>query len=46
MEVKRERLDLVPGKRPGGDLKADFRARQLAARDMLRGDLEGEALEQ
>ncbi|HLH65575.1 MAG TPA: NADH-quinone oxidoreductase subunit B family protein [Solirubrobacteraceae bacterium] len=35
MEVRRERL-------AGGD---QFRARQLLARDMLRGDLEGEALE-
>jgi NADH-quinone oxidoreductase subunit B len=42
MEMKRERLDLVPGMNPAHD----FRARQLAARDMLRGDLEGEALEQ
>jgi NADH-quinone oxidoreductase subunit B len=33
MEVKRERLP------------ADFRVRQLQARDMLRGDLEGEDLE-
>jgi NADH-quinone oxidoreductase subunit B len=35
MEIKREPLD-APG---------DFRSRQLLARDMLRGDLEGEALE-
>jgi NADH-quinone oxidoreductase subunit B len=35
MEVKREPLG-----------NPDFRARQLLARDMLRGDLEGEALEQ
>ena len=35
MEVKRERLG-APG---------DFRSRQLLSRDMLRGDLEGEALE-
>jgi NADH-quinone oxidoreductase subunit B len=35
MEVKREPLDGA----------ADFRARQLMARDMLRGDLEGEELE-
>jgi len=38
MEVKRERLG--PASVPD-----DFRARQLTARDMLRGDLEGEALE-
>jgi NADH-quinone oxidoreductase subunit B len=38
MEVKREKLG--PGSAPG-----DFRARQLLSRDMLRGDLEGEALE-
>ncbi len=36
MEVKRERLDGAP---------TDFRARQLMARDMLRGDLEGPELE-
>ena len=43
MEVKREPLGTtVPGSNPA----QDFRARQLAARDMLRGDLEGEALEQ
>ena len=36
MEVKRERLSGAP---------TDFRARQLMARDMLRGDLEGEELE-
>jgi NADH-quinone oxidoreductase subunit B len=35
MEVKREPLS-----------NPDFRARQLLARDMLRGDLEGDALEQ
>ena len=39
MEIKREIIE--PGHAP-----ADFRARQLLARDMLRGDLEGEALEQ
>ena len=38
MEVKRELLG------PAGP-PTDFRARQLLARDMLRGDLEGEALE-
>jgi NADH-quinone oxidoreductase subunit B len=36
MEVKRERLNGAP---------TDFRARQLLARDMLRGDLEGPELE-
>jgi NADH-quinone oxidoreductase subunit B len=36
MEMKRERLNGAP---------TDFRARQLMARDMLRGDLEGEELE-
>ncbi len=36
MEMKRERLDGAP---------TDFRARQLMARDMLRGDLEGPELE-
>ena len=46
MEVKREPLSILPGTVPGVDPKADFRARQLAARDMLRGDLEGDALEQ
>jgi NADH-quinone oxidoreductase subunit B len=35
MEIKREPLGAT----------TDFRARQLLARDMLRGDLEGEALE-
>jgi NADH-quinone oxidoreductase subunit B len=38
MEVKREKLG-PPG------APSDFRARQLLSRDMLRGDLEGEALE-
>ena len=38
MEIKRERLG------SGGD--GEFRARQLRARDMLRGDLEGPELEQ
>lgn len=41
MEVKREPLGVVGSTDP----RQDFRARQLAARDMLRGDLEGEALE-
>jgi len=36
MEVKRERLNGPP---------SDFRSRQLMARDMLRGDLEGPELE-
>ena len=36
MEIKREKLDGPP---------TDFRARQLLSRDLLRGDLEGEALE-
>jgi NADH-quinone oxidoreductase subunit B len=39
MEVKREKLE-------GTGAPADFRSRQLLARDMLRGDLEGEALDQ
>jgi NADH-quinone oxidoreductase subunit B len=38
MEIKRERL--------GNNADGDFRARQLRARDMLRGDLEGPELEQ
>ena len=38
MEVKREAL--------GSGSSGDFRARQLRARDMLRGDLEGPELEQ
>ena len=38
MEVKREAL--------GAGSTGDFRARQLRARDMLRGDLEGAELEQ
>ena len=37
MAVKREKITA-----PGG---GDFRIRQLRARDMLRGDLEGEQLE-
>jgi NADH-quinone oxidoreductase subunit B len=48
MEVKREKLG--PARHPGNPTHPagapeDFRARQLMARDMLRGDLEGEALE-
>jgi len=39
MEIKREPLDA------GGGTPGDFRARQLLARDMLNGDLEGEALQ-
>ena len=38
MEVTRHQL--------GSGANAEFRARQLRARDMLRGDLEGEELEQ
>ena len=38
MEIKRERL--------GANTDGEFRARQLRARDMLRGDLEGPELEQ
>ncbi len=38
MEIKREKLE-------GQGRPSDFRARQLLARDMLRGDLEGEALD-
>ena len=38
MEIKRERL--------GSGSDGEFRARQLRARDMLRGDLEGPELEQ
>ncbi len=42
MEIKREKLGPAPGgpQATGGDL----RSRQLAARDMLRGDLSDEAL--
>jgi NADH-quinone oxidoreductase subunit B len=43
MEVKRQKLAIPP---EGADLSnADFRIRQLRARDMLRGDLEGEQLD-
>jgi NADH-quinone oxidoreductase subunit B len=45
MAVKREKLIRIDG---GADLSGeaeDFRIRQLRARDMLRGDLEGEDLE-
>jgi NADH-quinone oxidoreductase subunit B len=38
MEIKREPLG-------GGPASLDFRSRQLLARDMLNGDLEGEALQ-
>jgi NADH-quinone oxidoreductase subunit B len=38
MEIKREPLD-------GPRAPSDFRSRQLLARDMLNGDLEGEALQ-
>ncbi|HZE03742.1 MAG TPA: NADH-quinone oxidoreductase subunit B family protein, partial [Solirubrobacteraceae bacterium] len=45
MEMKREKLGPAqPSTRPNG-APTDFRARQLMARDMLRGDLEGEELE-
>src|SRR5258708_160650 len=54
MEVKREPIDLLK-REPSELLKAgpgaeeidptDFRSRQLAARDMLRGDLDDEQLE-
>jgi NADH-quinone oxidoreductase subunit B len=40
VELKRESLGAG-----GAEAPADFRARQLLARDMLRGDLEGDALE-
>jgi NADH-quinone oxidoreductase subunit B len=39
MEIKRELLD------SGGAAPSDFRSRQMLARDMLNGDLEGEALQ-
>ena len=42
MEIKREPLG-KPVDAPGAP--ADFRSRQLLARDMLTGELEGEALE-
>jgi NADH-quinone oxidoreductase subunit B len=43
MEVKRQKLAVAPAET---DLsQEDFRIRQLRARDMLRGDLEGEELE-
>jgi NADH-quinone oxidoreductase subunit B len=52
MEIKRELLatssaltDVPPSETNPPDAKAEFRAQQLLARDMLRGDLEGEALE-
>ena len=34
-----------PGSEPAGGDKDDLRIRQLRARDMLRGDLEGEELD-
>jgi NADH-quinone oxidoreductase subunit B len=43
MEIKREVLD--PASDPQHRAPDAFRSRQLLARDMLRGDLEGEALE-
>src|SRR5205085_8574284 len=49
MEVKREALSTsppVPGSpAPGTSPPSDFRARQLQAREMLRGDLEGDDLD-
>ena len=44
MAVKREKLVAADGSELSSD-KEDFRIRQLRARDMLRGDLEGENLE-
>jgi NADH-quinone oxidoreductase subunit B len=44
MEIKREPLGDAASAPAGAP--ADFRSRQLQARDMLRGDLEGQALEQ
>jgi NADH-quinone oxidoreductase subunit B len=44
VEIKREPLGTGTG--AGATDPANFRVRQLKARDMLRGDLEGEALEQ
>jgi NADH-quinone oxidoreductase subunit B len=49
MEVKREALSASPSTpgnpTPGTNPPTDFRARQLKARDMLRGDLEGDDLD-
>jgi NADH-quinone oxidoreductase subunit B len=45
MAVKREKLTRTDGSAPAGGDTGDFRIRQLRARDMLRGDLEGEELD-
>jgi NADH-quinone oxidoreductase subunit B len=45
MEVKREPLGEDPTRTGGATATSDLRVRQLKARDMLRGDLEGEDLE-
>ena len=50
MEIKREALDgpSISGGAPlpfGAQAPEDFRSRQLMARDLLRGDLEGDALD-
>ncbi len=50
MEIKREPLSgpaiFAGGAQPStGSAPSDFRSRQLLARDMLRGELEGEALD-
>ncbi len=52
MEIRRELLatssaltDFPASERDASQANADFRARQLLARDMLRGALEGDALE-
>jgi NADH-quinone oxidoreductase subunit B len=44
MAVKRQKLVAPDGSELSGD-KGDFRIRQLRARDMLRGDLEGDELD-
>jgi NADH-quinone oxidoreductase subunit B len=44
MAVKRQKLVAPDGSELSGD-KEDFRIRQLRARDMLRGDLEGDELD-
>jgi len=47
VEIKREPLDILKAGPGAGEIDAsDFRSRGLAARDMLRGDLDDEALEQ
>ncbi|MEA2368970.1 MAG: NADH-quinone oxidoreductase subunit [Thermoleophilaceae bacterium] len=45
MAVKREKLTRTDGSAPAGGETGDLRIRQLRARDMLRGDLEGEELD-